>query len=130
METTTVNWLCPRCDLRIEAPTREQAEHLRYEHVKDKHPDDLHEVEGHLIAPVQMIDEHLHYGDQDIAWVACRLCGDRQEIPVSPAIYPDFADAAAAVEAVADVFTRKHVYRHQHDLAANQPPLPENPFEE
>jgi len=130
METTTINWLCPRCDLRIEAPTTEQAERLRYEHVKDKHPDDLHEVEGHLMAPVQLIDSHLHYRDEDIARVACRLCGEREEIPISPAIYPTYSEAAEAVEAVADVFSRTHVARHKDALVDAALDPPENPFEE
>ena len=87
MKTTTCNWLCPECDLRIEVPTVEQIERLRTEHVRAEHPEYLDEVDGRIDVPVQMIDARLHYGDEDIAWVACRLCGEREEIPISPAIY-------------------------------------------
>jgi len=130
MKTTTYNWLCPECDLRIEVPTVEQIERLRTEHVRAEHPEYLDEVEGRIDVPVQMFDSRLHYGDEDIAWVACRLCGDRQEIPVSPAIYPTYSEAAEAVEAVADVFSRTHVARHKDALVDAALDPPENPFDD
>jgi hypothetical protein len=129
MKTTI--WFCSRCDLMIESPTIEQAERTRYEHVRDHHPDELDQVEGRLLAPVSLTDSCLHYGDESAgphAWIACHLCGEREEIPIAH-LYPDAVAAEEAVEAVANVFNRTHAERHQDALIAAEPALPENPFE-
>ncbi len=131
MDTTIYNWICPGCDLRIAVPTMEQLEHARFEHVKAEHPEHLDEIEGCRCKSVPMIDMRLHYGAEDVAWVACRLCGEREEIPISPAIYPIYSDAEEAVEAMADVFSLTHFTRHRDALRTTQcPTRPVNPFAE